>query len=149
MDIMTVVSWSILVWFCFALGSCYNTLCGSDNGNGFPKCRWPAPFWATGQKSCWQAQAWAWYFWTQKSWPIFHLKWRDFFTSWWNWACIFKKKKKNRKHCLYFKFIFLSLCNVFGYIFISSLYPRVINFLLSNKNRDRSVTPSFKAKAFT
>lgn len=25
MDIMTIVSWSVLVWFCFALGSCYNT----------------------------------------------------------------------------------------------------------------------------
>lgn len=38
---------------------------------------------------------------------------------------------------------------MFGYIFISSLYPRVINFLLSNKTRYHSVTPSFKAKAFT
>jgi len=56
MNITTIVSWSILGWFCFALGSCYITLCDSENGNGFPKCRWQAPFWATDTKSCCQAR---------------------------------------------------------------------------------------------
>lgn len=56
MDIMTIVSWSILSWFCFALNSCYITPCDSDNGNRSSKCRWQTPCWATGQKLCCQAQ---------------------------------------------------------------------------------------------
>jgi len=81
MNITTIVSWSILGWFCFALGSCYITLCDSENGNGFPKCRWQACILSYRPKIMLPSPR------TQKSWPRFHPKWWDFFTSWWNWVC--------------------------------------------------------------